>query len=153
MALEYHKSYARTIILLFVLVLVKRYLTDDSMSPKDVIFLLSALGVFILLTQLYTRNDMTRRVMPYFIAVFSYFAHTTFIFKQAFDLSVDDPSQVQMTKDQMFRHIIQFTSMSLNLVYICIFIITSRMDCFLVNSIVWSMFIRDTLIQPGKNIL
>lgn len=37
MALEYHHTYQRTIILLFVLVLVKRYVTDESISPKHVL--------------------------------------------------------------------------------------------------------------------
>lgn len=41
--------------------------------------------------------------------------------------------------------------MSLNLTYICIFVITSRKDCILVNSMVQCIFIYHTIVQPGKH--
>ena len=85
------------------------------------------------------------------LAVFSYFCHSNFIFKGTFDESPEHPEKVHMLKDQLWRHIIQFTSMSLNLTYICIFLINKRRDCIIVNSIVWAMFVKDTLIHPGKN--
>ena len=40
--------------------------------------------------------------------------------------------------------------MSLNLVYICIFLINTRRDCIVTNIIVWSLFIRDVFTDPGK---
>lgn len=91
MAMEYQESYSWTIILLFVLVLVKRILTDDSMSPKDLALLLGSLTVFIVFSRSYRINDYTRRYTPYLLAFFSYFAHSMFIFKRSFE-EPGDPS-------------------------------------------------------------
>ena len=153
MALEYHKSYQRTIILKFVLVLLKRYITDEGMQPRNIFYLLASLVLFYLLSKMYSLNEHTMRFIPFLYSAFSYFTHTAIIFKGAFDvykLGSDGESGrwfVEMTKDKLFRHIISSASMSLNLMYISIFLISSRRDCILVNLVIWGIFIRDVLMQ------
>ena len=54
MALEYHESYSRTIVLLFLLVAVKRILTDVNLSLKEFVLLLGALAIFYMFKLMYT---------------------------------------------------------------------------------------------------
>lgn len=60
----------------------------------------------------------------------------------------DDPidsSQVHMSKDNLFRHIIQFGALSFNLVYIGVFLVLSRKDCIALNTINSGLFILDVI--------
>ena len=40
--------------------------------------------------------------------------------------------------------------MSLNVVYVCIFLVMDRVDCVVVNLITWTLFIKDTFTHSGK---
>jgi hypothetical protein len=150
MALHYHASYSKTILILYVLVLVKRIVTDKEMRLMDGAKLIANMTLFYVFKVLYTYNDLTIKYVPYILAIFSYLSHTRFIFSGLFDESIDNPFNVSMKKDELFRHIIQCASMNLSIVYICIFIVQTRIDCYIVNSTVGLMFIRDTFIHSGK---
>jgi hypothetical protein len=72
----------------------------------------------------------------------SYYTHTVYIFKGSFD-EPNDPSQVAMSKDHLFRHIIQFGALSFNLLYIGVFLVFNRRDCILLNSLTFLLFVWD----------
>lgn len=54
-----------------------------------------------------------------------------------------------MSKDILFRHIIQFAALSFNLIYINVFLVFTRMDCLILNFATFGLFCRDIFMQPG----
>lgn len=110
---------------------------------------IGTLIIFLILSSLYSLNLKTTRYMPYIYALISYYSHTVFIFKCLFDED-DDPSKVSMTKDVLFRHIIQFAALSFNLIYINVFLVFTRRDCIILNITTFGLFCKDVFMQPGK---
>jgi len=148
-ALEYHASYCRTILWVYIVVLAKRIITDPHSGSEEILKLIASMAGFYIIKLIYDCNDTTRRVIPFVFAIYSYYNHSRYIFRGLFDS--EDASSVTMSRDHLFRHIIQFSSMSLNLTYICIFLITKKADCIFINLLAWTLFIRDTFLDPGNS--
>ena len=102
------------------------------------------------LSKLYMLNVYTTTYMPFAYALISYYSHTVFIFKGTFDDN-QDHSIVHMSKDDLFRHIIQFAALSFNLIYIGAFLVFNRRDCIILNIITLSLFVKDVFMEPGNN--
>ncbi len=66
---------------------------------------IGTLLLFLILSLIYDKSKFATTYMPYVYALISYYSHTIFIFKGIFD-SREDPSVVEMSKDNLFRHII-----------------------------------------------
>lgn len=99
MALQYHDSYSRTVLILYVLVLLKRIITDRQITLFDVSMLLLNMSMFYGFRVLFRINDFTIKYVPYILAIFSYMSHTRFIFAGLFDESESNPFNVIMRKD------------------------------------------------------
>lgn len=91
---------------------------------------------------MYGANNYTTAYFPYLYAILSYYSHAGFIFKGTYDAE-DDPTKVVMSKDNLFRHIVQFAALGMNLIFMGIFLVITRRDCILLNILVWSMYIVD----------
>lgn len=99
MAIEYHIIYSKTVISLFMATIFKRYMTTDGVELKDMTSYFKSLFVLVLCSYLYKRNEWTMRIIPFILALISYFAHTHFIFKGGFDLHTFDATKNTMTVD------------------------------------------------------
>lgn len=127
MALAYHESYSRTILTLYLFLALKRILTEEHFGGfKELKNLALSCLLFYLMKRLYSYNDWTIKWVPLILAVFSYYSHSAYVFRGFFDESPLIPQRVHMSKDDLFRHIIKFASMSLSLVYICVFLLSTR---------------------------
>jgi hypothetical protein len=124
------------------MILAKRVILNKALSTKDLIIMLGSLSMFLTLSRMYGANKYTTAYFPYFYAILSYYSHAGFIFRGLYD-SEEDPSQVHMTKDELFRHIVQFGALGMNLIFMGIFLVITRRDCILLNLMVWTMYIYD----------
>lgn len=148
-ALKYQSSYVKSIVWLFILVFVKRILLSMTVSSKDFMVLIGSLGIFLLLSHSYKANKYTIKYFPYLYAILSYYSHVVFIFRGSYELETD-PSTVMMSKDDLFRQIIQFASLGVNTIFVGIFLVISRRDCIMLNFLIWSLFIHDVFNQEGN---
>ena len=138
----------KTIIWLFLLVLVKRVILNKSLTSRDLVFILGSLSIFLILSRLYNASNATTTYFPYLYAILSYYSHSGLIFRALYESS-EDPSMVIMTKDVLFRHLVQFAALSMNLIYILTFLVITRRDCIILNIVVWSLFIYDVFTLQG----
>lgn len=147
-ARKYQNSYVKTIVWLFLFMIAKRIIMNKSLSTKELIILLGSLSVFLILSRMYGVNRYTTTYFPYLYAILSYYSHAGFIFKGTYDC-LDDPSRVEMSKDVLFRHIVQFAALGINVIFMGIFLVITRLDCILLNIMIWSMYIYDIFQQKG----
>ena len=151
-ARKYQNSYVKTIVWLFLLMIAKRVILNKSLSTKELIILLGSLSMFLTLSRMYGANKYTTAYFPYLYAILSYYSHAGFIFRSHYDHE-QDCSMVSMTKDALFRHIVQFAALGINLIFMGIFLVITRRDCILLNLLVWSMYIYDIFNQQGNALL
>ena len=153
MAIEYHESYSNTIIMIYVVFILKRMMTDPYYSLYTFSIHILSGSIFYAMKTLYTKNEFTLKYMPLVVAVYSYYCHTYWLFQTAFRAAPDNPDQVILSQDKLFKFVIAIASMSLNQVYVCVFLVTSRKMCILANIIVWGLFVKDTMQRPGNTLL
>jgi hypothetical protein len=129
--------------MLIVLVIFKRTVMKGGYSMlSELLVHITTMVLFYIVSRLYSYSHVTTRYIPYVYAVISYYSHTIFIFKGSFD-EPNNPSQVSMSKDNLFRHIIQFGALSFNLLYIGVFLVFTRRDCILLNSLTFLLLLFD----------
>ena len=80
-ARKYQKPYSRMIVWLFILVLIKRFITHNAITIIELCELIGTLGIFILLSKLYTYNNFLTQYVPYLISILSYYSHSDYMFK------------------------------------------------------------------------
>ena len=97
-ARKYHDSYAKTIIWIISVSLIKRLTAFGVGSYKDLLIHISQLLVFILLALLYKKSNRATVYIPYIYTVLSYYSHSVFIFSGKFD-EPGNPFMVHMKKD------------------------------------------------------
>jgi hypothetical protein len=114
--------------------------------------LLVTLLVFKLVSKIHCYNSITMRVVPIFYMVVAYYSHTRLIFGNQFDVD-GDPYRLMMRKDDLFKLIIQYSALTMNIIYISVFLVIRRSDCVLFNLISWGMFLKDMFTQEGNFIL
>ena len=105
--------------------------------------------MFLTLSRVYNANKFTTAYFPYLYAILSYYSHAGFIFRGYYD-DPTDSSQVHMTKDILFRHIVQFAALGMNLIFMGIFLVITRRDCIMLNIFMWSLYMFDVFQQEGK---
>ena len=148
--MEYHKSYSNTIVMIYVVFILKRILTDPYYSTHTFsIHVLSGFA-FYAMKLIYTYNEFTLKYMPLVVAVYSYYCHTYWLFRTEFRVASDNPEHISISQDRFFKFVISIASMSLNQVYVCVFLVTSRRLCMLANILVWGLFIKDTIQRQGN---
>lgn len=110
MSQEYQKTYSNTIMILLVIVLFKRFLTDPHFSFLEFLMLALVTLIFNGLKMLFSYNDFTMRYTPFLFAVYSYSCHSFILFKKTENYisstSIEDSTMIQMTKDHFFKFII-----------------------------------------------
>lgn len=147
-ATSYFKTYRNTMIAFFLLVVVKRYLTKPNFSFQEFLMLVSHLAAFVGISLIHSYNPLGARAAPFLYSLLSYPVHTKLIFSDRFDDPADE-FKVHMTKDMLFNNCIIFAALSINLIYIAIFLTINRRDSLIINSITWLLFIKDTFECPG----
>jgi putative flippase GtrA len=129
--------------MLIVLVIFKRTVMKGGYSMlSELLAHITTMVLFYIVSRLYSHSHLTTRYIPYVYAVILYYSHTIFTFKGSFD-EPNNPSQVSMSKDNLFRHIIQFGALSFNLLYIGVFLVFTRRDCILPNSLTFLLLLFD----------
>ena len=146
---SYHKTYAKSIIVLFLLIISKRLLMQKQANIRELCFIVSAFTIFSLIAYVHSYNKLTTKLVPYLYVILSYFSHSALVFSNRYSNPLDK-TQLIMSKDQYFHSLVQFAGMSINLIYINVFLVTSRQDCIFLNIIEWTFFMKDILLVEGK---
>jgi hypothetical protein len=125
-------------------------MTDPTQNLSDYKWLCLSCLIFYGFKLLYTYNSFTLRYLPILLAVFSYKCHSYLLFNaDQYKEYPDLPNHFIMSKDRLFRHIIQFSAMCLNQVYICVFLITEKRECIITGLTVQFCFLYETFFHPG----
>ena len=107
-------------------------------------------GIFYIMKKVYSINNITIMYTPVVLTVYSYLCHSYMLFNvQQYKDHPELENHFIMSKDRLFRHIIQFSAMCLNQVYISVFLITSRKSCIISGLAVQTLFFKDTYFHPG----
>ena len=124
---------------------------NEVSSLKDVAIHICTVTLMMAFSSLYSKSLFMTKYIPYIYALISYYAHTVFIFRGVFDVEGTESQRVEMSKDDLFRHIILFAALCFNLVYIGVFLVFNKRDCIILNILTFSLFIKDMIMQPGKS--
>jgi hypothetical protein len=84
--------------------------------------------LFIALWKIHYRNNFLVRVVPFCYTILAYYGHRKVLFSSLFD-NPDYISKVSMDKDELYKMIIMFSALSMNLIYIGMFLSIKRIDC------------------------
>ena len=136
--------------MIYLAILVKRLLTDQTQKVSNYVWLCLSAAIFYGFKVLYNYNKLTLRYLPILLAIFSYKCHSYLLFNaDQYKEYPGLPNHFIMSKDRLFRHIIQFSAMCLNQVYICVFLITEKRECIITGLTVQFLFLYETFFHPG----
>jgi hypothetical protein len=73
-------------------------------------------------------NNLSIRVIPICYSILAYYGHSKIIFTCLFE-DPNDSYMVYMNKDALFKIVIMFSALSMNIIYIGMFLSIKRNDC------------------------
>jgi hypothetical protein len=147
------RRYARLMIFLFIIIIFKGILLDQTRNYKKTVYHISLVFVFILSMKLHQAYESGAKVVPIILGILNNYSHLEYLTTYTRILSEHSdgqPATHPFDINDMFKLLIMFGAFIANHIYVDTFLTLSVYDSMLLNIVTWGFFSYKAIINPGK---